>query len=369
MAGWRRGWCVRAIGVLACLVAACGDNEEHEKFDKVTLQLKWVVQAQFAGYYAALDRGYYRDERLDVTILPGSADSTPEHVVADGGAEFGLDWLPSLLVERERGIDLVNIAQVFTRAGITEVTWKDSGITTIAQLRNKKVGVWCCGNQYQLFAALVKNGIDPNNAADVQIVYQPFDMNLFLSRQIDAAAAMTYNELAQVLETENPATGDLYHISDLNVIKLAEVGAGMLEDGIFVRGNWISDAKNQDVARRFLKATFKGWVFCRDHFSECLQIVLDHDPTLGTGHQRWQLNEVNALIWPAPLGGGVMDPAQFNNTVDISLEFGVIKSPPTAGAMRVDLTAAAVAALKDEGIDVNGANYQKPVVEETPGGK
>jgi len=271
------------VVILVCWAAACGDEEGS---DKVRVQLKWVTQAQFAGYYAALDRGYYRDEKLDVTILPGSASSTPEHVVADGGAEFGLDWLPSLLVQRDSGVNLVNIAQVFTRAGITEVTWRDSGLTTIAQLRGKRVGVWCCGNQYQLFAALVKNGIDPNNPADIQIIYQPFDMNLFLSRQLDAAAATTYNELAQVLETENPATGELYQLSDLNVIKLAEVGTGMLEDGIFVRGEWIADAKNQDVAKRFLKATFKGWVFCRDHFAECLQIVLDHDPTLGVGHQR-----------------------------------------------------------------------------------
>ena len=367
---WRKvcGLIVAAV-VMACMAAACGGNGEGEKFDKVAVQLKWVTQAQFAGYYAALDQGHYKDERLDVTILPGSTNSTPEQVVADGGAEFGLDWLPSLLVQRDNSIDLVNIAQMFTRAGITEVTWKDSGITTIVQLRGKKVGVWCCGNQYQLFAALVKNGIDPNNPADVQIVYQPFDMNLFLSRQIDAAAATTYNELAQVLETENPATGELYQLSDLNVIQLSEVGTGMLEDGIFVRGNWIADAKNQDVARRFLKATFKGWVFCRDHFAECLQIVLDNGPTLGKGHQRWQLNEVNALIWPAPFGIGVMDPAQFTNTVDISLEFGVIKSSPTGGAFRLDLAEAAVAALRDDGIDVNGANYQKLMVEVTPGGK
>ncbi|MBI3796712.1 MAG: ABC transporter substrate-binding protein, partial [Deltaproteobacteria bacterium] len=281
MAGWRGGGRVWIMVVLVCLVAACGDHEGSEKSDKVALQLKWVTQAQFAGYYAALDQGYYKDERLEVTILPGSADSTPEHVVEDGRAEFGLDWLPSLLVERDRGVNLDNIAQVFTRAGITEVTWKDSGITTIAQLRDKKVGAWCCGNQYQLFAALVKNGIDPNNPTDVQIVYQPFDMNLFLSRQTDAAAAMTYNELAQVLETENPATGELYQLTDLNVIKLSEVGTGMLEDGIFVRGDWIADSEHQYIARRFLKSTFKAWVFCRDHFAECLQIVLDNGPTMG----------------------------------------------------------------------------------------
>ncbi|MBI3303757.1 MAG: ABC transporter substrate-binding protein, partial [Deltaproteobacteria bacterium] len=159
-----------------------------------------MTQAQFAGYYAAKEQGFYEDEGLDVTILPGGPGLTPEQVVASGQAEFGLDWLPSLLAQRDQGADLVNIAQVFTRAGVTEVTWKHSGITTIAQMRGKRVGVWCCGNQYQLFAALRKVGLDPEDPSSVEIVDQPFDMNLFLNREVDAAAAMIYNELAQVLE-------------------------------------------------------------------------------------------------------------------------------------------------------------------------
>ncbi|MGH2580371.1 MAG: ABC transporter substrate-binding protein, partial [Actinomycetota bacterium] len=218
---WR--W-LMVLAVVAVVAAACGEEGTTGGGggeDKVTLQLKWVTQAQFAGYYAALDQGYYADEGLDVTILPGGPDITPEQVVAGGGAEFGIDWLPSLLAQRDQGVDLVNIAQVFTRAGITEVAWKDTGIDTIAELEGKRVGVWCCGNQYQLFAALDKNGIHPNDSSQVQIVDQPFDMSLLLNRDVDAAAAMTYNELAQVLETENPKTGELYQLSDLNVIKLS----------------------------------------------------------------------------------------------------------------------------------------------------
>ena len=116
---------------------------------------------------------------------------------------------------------------------MTELTWKSSGINTIEKMKGKKVGVWCCGNQPELFAALTKNGIDPNNPKDVTIVNQPFDMNAFLSKQIDAAAAMTYNELAQVLETKNPKTGKLYTLNDLNVFKMADAGTGMLEDNLF----------------------------------------------------------------------------------------------------------------------------------------
>jgi NitT/TauT family transport system substrate-binding protein len=366
---WR--W-LMVLAVVAVVAAACGEEGTTGGgggADKVTLQLKWVTQAQFAGYYAALDQGYYADEGLDMTILPGGPDITPEQVVAGGGAEFGIDWLPSLLAQRDQGVDLVNIAQVFTRAGITEVTWKDTGIDSIPELAGKRVGVWCCGNQYQLFAALDKNGIDPNDSSQVQIVDQPFDMSLLLNRDVDAAAAMTYNELAQVLETENPKTGKLYQLSDLNVIKLADVGTGMLEDGIFVRGDWIADEANQDIATRFLKASLKGWAYCRDNFDSCLNTVLANGPTLGEGHQRWQLNEINALIWPAALGVGVMDPELFDITADIALKYAVISKAASSDAYQTDLAAAAVQELQDEGVDVNGADYQKLKVAVTPGGE
>ncbi len=287
------------IAALSLVAAGCGGDDEEAadtgaaattgapaELDKVSLQLKWVTQAQFAGYYAALEEGYYEDEGLDVELKPGGPDITPEQVVASGQAEFGIDWLPALLAARDQGGDLVNIAQVFARSGMTELTWKDSGITDVAGMKGKKVGVWCCGNENELYAALVKNNIDPKSKDDVTIVNQPFDMNLFLNNDVDAAAAMTYNELAQVLETKNPETGELYTLDDLNVISMEDAGTAMLEDGIFVQGSWIADEANQDIAQRFLKASFKGWVFCRDHQDECLQYVLDSGPTLGEGHQR-----------------------------------------------------------------------------------
>jgi NitT/TauT family transport system substrate-binding protein len=362
--------------LMLAVAAACGgDDDDGEaagettggQKDKVTLQLKWVTQAQFAGYYAALEKGYYDEEGLDVTIKVGGPDITPEQVVASGGAHFGLNWLPSLLATRDKGGDLVNIAQVFVRSGMTEVTWKDSGIADVAAMRGKKVGVWCCGNEFELFAALTKNNIDPKDKSDVTIVNQPFDMNLFLQRQVDAAAAMTYNELAQVLEQKNPETGQLYTLDDLNVITMEEAGTAMLEDGLFVRGDWIADEANQDISKRFLKASFRGWIFCRDNQEECLQIVLDNGPTLGEGHQRWQLNEINALIWPNETGIGVMDETAFQRTADISEQFKVISKPATNDAYRTDLAKAALAELGDE--DTKGADWTKAEVEVTEGGK
>jgi NitT/TauT family transport system substrate-binding protein len=375
----RARWFWLATVLVAALVAAvgCGGDDGEEaggtgteaaELQPVTVQLKWVTQAQFAGYYAAKDQGYYEDEGLDVTIRPGGPDIVPEQVVLGGQAEFGLNWLDNTLATRDQGGDIINIAQVYTRSGMTEITWKDSGIDDITKLEGKKVGVWLGGNEHKLFAALNKNGLDPQS--DVEIVAQPFDMNLFLNDEIDAAAAMTYNELAQVLEQENPDTGELYTLDDLNVLKMSDLGTGALEDGVFVRSDWIEDEDNQDIAKRFLKASFRGWVYCRDNQEECLQIVLDNGPTLGEGHQRWQLNEVNDLIWPAPLGIGVMDPESWEITKQIAVDYGIVQNEPDDEATyRTDLAEAAMTELKAEGVDVNGDSWQKSEVEVTPGGE
>src|ERR671919_2120162 len=274
-------WFAAVLAALTLGLVACGGDEETagepaatgeapQQTAKVTLQLKWVTQAQFADYYAALEQGYYEDEGLEVTIKPGGPDIVPEQVVLGGQAEFGINWLDNTRATRDQGGEIINIAQVYTRSGMTEITWKDSGIDDITKLEGKKVGVWLGGNEHKLFAALNKNGLDPQS--DVEIVAQPFDMNLFLNDEIDAAAAMTYNELAQVLEQENPDTGELYTLDELNVLKMSDLGTGALEDGVFVREDWIADAANQDVARRFLKASFRGWIYCRDNPDDCVQI-------------------------------------------------------------------------------------------------
>jgi NitT/TauT family transport system substrate-binding protein len=344
-----------------------GESEEAGELEPVTVQLKWVTQAQFAGYYAALEEGYYEEEGLDVTIRPGGPDIVPEQVVLGGQAEFGLNWLDNTLATRDQGGQIVNIAQVFARSGMTEITWADSGLEEISDLAGKKVGVWLGGNEHKLFAALTKNDLDPES--DVEIVAQPFDMNLFLNREVDAAAAMTYNELAQVLEQENPDTGELYTLEDLNVMLMSDLGTGALEDGVFVQSDWIEDEGNQDIATRFLKASFRGWVFCRDNFEECLQHVLDNGPTLGEGHQRWQLNEINKLIWPNELGIGIMDPESWEITKQIAVDFGIVENEPDAEATyRTDLAEAAVAALQEEDVDVTGDAYEPEEVEVTPGG-
>ena len=361
------GASVALVASLAVAGMATAQGSKQTAMTKVTVQLKWVTQAQFAGFYAAQQNGYYKQAGLDVKIRLGGPDIVPEQVVLGGQAEFGVNWLPSLFSNREQGNDLVNIAQMYTRSGTTEVTFKSAGINSMAQMKGKKYGVWLFGNEFEQQAALVKSGLDPKK--DVTLVKQNFDMVAFLKGEIDAASAMTYNELAQVLETKNPATGKLYQLSDLKVFKMSELGTGMLQDGLFVKGSWIKDPANQATAVKFLTATFKGWTFCRDHAKACVATVVKQGTALPAGHQAWQMNEVNALIWPNRLGIGVMDPVQWTATNAIATKFGVIKKPAAMASYRSDLAKKANAALKAQGVDVYGKSFKKGVVVLKEGGK
>jgi NitT/TauT family transport system substrate-binding protein len=307
--------------VVLALALEVGGGGQSAAADKVTLQLKWVTQAQFAGYYAAKAKGLYTAEDLDVTIRPGGPDIVPEQVVAGGGAQFGIDWLPSLLSAREQGAPLVNIAQVFSQSGMREIAFKSSGIKTAADLRGRKVAVWFGGNEFALLATLEKYKIDRNK--DVTLVQQPFDMNLLLQKKVDAAAAMTYNEYKQVLDAGVKP-------DDLVVIDFNKEGTAMLEDGIFVTADWIKQPRNKEIAARFLRASLKGWEYCRDKAADCVEIVLKESPVLGRDHQTWMMAEINKLVWGPPAPGtplGKMDAEAFKRTADIALKFGVIKKP------------------------------------------
>lgn len=335
---------------------------------KITLQLQWVTQSQFAGYYAAVDKGFYAEEGLDVTIKEGAVDIVPQQVLASGQAEFAVAWVPKALITRAAGDKIVNVAQVFQRSGTLEVSWKDAGITKPEDWRGKKVGTWGFGNEFELYAAMNQAGIDPNNAADITIIQQPFDMSLLLNREVDAAQAMTYNEYAQVLESINPATGQLYQPEDLSVINFNEVGTAMLQDALWAREEWLADPNNQDIAVRFLRATFKGWIFCRDSFDECVDIVLKNSPALGKGHMTWQLNEINKLIWPSAQGIGIMDKTLWEQTVQVATAQKVLEAAPDAAAYRGDLALQAIEGLKAIGLDTTGLNYTPKQVEVTEGG-
>jgi NitT/TauT family transport system substrate-binding protein len=308
---------------------------------KIRLQLQWFAQTQFAGYYAAASKGFYEREGLKVAIQPGANDIVPQDQVSAGKAEFCIAWLPKVLVSMEQGNDLVNIAQIFQRNATLEISWKDRGIHRPEDWKGKKIGTWGYGNEIGLFAAMRKVGIDPDNPKDVTIVKQRSDMKQFLAYEIDAAQAMTYNEYFEVLQSIDPKTGKNYIASDLNVISMEQVGTGMPQDGIYTSKKWLNEKGHEEIAVRFLRASFQGWIYCRDHASECVDIVLSNNPKLNKERMEWMMQEVNKLIWPSPAGIGQMDKAHWKMSATILQQARILKHPPSNDAYRSDLAASA----------------------------
>jgi len=334
----------------------------------VKLQLQWFAQAQFAGYYAAVAQGFYRDVGLDVEILEGGVDIVPATVLDSGAADFAISWVPKALVSRENGLNITDIGQVFQRSGTLQVSFADAGIAAADDLRGKLVGNWGFGNEFELLAGLRVSGVDP--ATEVTLVQQQFDMLALLAGDIDAAQAMTYNEYAQVLETINPDTGELYQPEDLTVIDWNFYGTAMLQDAIWADADKLEDdVEYRRLAVAFLEASFRGWAFCRDNFDECVDDVLAAGPTLGVSHQQWQLNEINKLIWPSDPGIGIIDQALWDQTVEVATSEGILEAEPEFGAFRNDLAELALENLVADGVDVRGNRWEPVTVVLNEGGE
>jgi NitT/TauT family transport system substrate-binding protein len=292
------------------------------------------------------------------------------------GPTFTISWVPKVLQVRESAdapSDLVDIAQIFQRSGTKSVSWapgkgpdpvSDAAITSPADFKGKKVGVWDFGNEFEVTAGASKDAL--TQGTDYEKVIQPFDMSLLLNREIDVAEAMIYNEYAQVLEATDPKTGALYQPSDLNIIDYNEVGTAMLQDAIFARAAWLAEPGNEDVATQFLAGAFEGWLYCKDHPEDCVGYTMAVGPTLPAGHQAWQLNEVLPLIFPSPDGIGAMPVATWDQTVKIATDAGIITAAPADGAYRTDLADAARALVTG---DTTGTDFTKGTVTVTAGGK
>ena len=335
--------------------AAAAAAAECAELKPVKLQLQWVTQAQFAGYYAAVDKGFYKEQCLDVTILEGGVDIVPQTQLATGAADYAISWVPKALASREQGANIVNVAQIFERSGTLQVSWKDSGIASSADLKGKKVGNWGFGNEFELFAGMTKSGLDP--ASDVELVQQNFDMQALLKKEIDAAQAMTYNEYAQLLEAKG-ADGKLYTADQFSVINWNDEGTAMLQDAVWANGDKLADAAYADQTQRFVNASIQGWVFCRDNADACVDIVVAKGSKLGKSHQQWQMNEINKLIWPSSAGIGTINQAQWDQTVKVAAETKnaegatVLTKPVDAAAFTNDFVMKSHEAWGAAGVDV-----------------
>ncbi|UTT62776.1 ABC transporter substrate-binding protein [Microcella humidisoli] len=361
-----------ALALSACSPPAETEGEGSDELTPIKLQLQWLPQGQFAGYFAAVDQGYFEEAGLDVEIIPSGGDIVPQDALANGDVDYAIAWVPKVLGSIEAGANVTNIAQIFQRSGTLQVAWADSGIESVADFEGKKIGSWGFGNEWEIFAAMAAEGLD---STTVEIITQSFDMNAFLAGDIDAAQAMTYNEYAQVLEAVNPDTGELYTPEDLTVISYEDTVGAMLQDAIWADTERLeSDTEYQETTVAFLKAVIKGWVYAAENPEDAAQIVGAAGSSWGPSHELWMVNETNKLIWPAPNGIGFIDPDAFAATVAAALsavnETGasLITAEPPATAYTNEYIEQALAELAEEGVDTTGEGFSPIEVELMEGG-
>ncbi|MGR3593772.1 MAG: ABC transporter substrate-binding protein [Limimaricola soesokkakensis] len=308
-----------------------------QDLDEVRLQLQWVTQAQFAGYYVALEEGFYEEEGLDVEILPGGPDIAPPQVLAGGGADVMLNWMPSALAAREKGLPVVNIAQPFASSGLMLTCWKDTGITGPQDFKGKTIGVWFFGNEYPFLSWMSQEGIPTEGGEEgVTVLKQGFNVDPLIQRQADCISTMTYNEYGQVLDAGISE-------DELVTFKYEDMGVATLEDGMWVLEENLEDPEFVDKMTRFVRASMKGWKWAEENPEDAAQIVLDYDET-GAQTEAHQVRMMGEIAKLTEGSDGSLDEAAYQRTVDTLLAGGsdpVISAVPE-GAFTHEITDAAL---------------------------
>ena len=300
------------VGALAGAISLASAHAGYAQDNSVTLQLKWVTQGQFAGYYVAAAKGFYEEEGLDVQIKPGGPDIAPEQVIAGGGADVITTWMAAGLAARERGVPLVNIAQPFASSGLLLTCRKDAGVETTDDFPGKTLGVWFFGNEYPFYAWMAKLGLATDGSeGGVEVLRQAFNVDPLIQNQAACISTMTYNEFGQVLRAG--LTED-----DLTVFNYRDEGVGMLEDGLYVLEENLANPAFVEKMTKFVRASMKGWEYARANPEEAAQIVVDNDMTgsMTVEDQLYQVTEVNKLTEGST---GALDEAAYQQTVDTLL--------------------------------------------------
>ncbi len=302
---------------IAALATGLGGTAAYAEghANDVTLQLQWVTQAQFAGYYVALDKGFYEEEGLEVTILPGGPDIAPPQVLAGGGADAMLNWMPSALAAREKGLPVVNVAQPFTSSGLMLTCWKDTGIESVEDFRGKTIGVWFFGNEYPFLSWMSQVGIPTEGGEDgVTVLKQGFNVDPLLQRQADCISTMTYNEYGQVIDAGVDP-------DELVTFKYEDQGVATLEDGIYVLEENLEDPVFVDKMVRFVRASMRGWRYAEENVDEAAAIIMENDET-GAQSEAAQARMMGEIAKLTMGGTGALDVAAYERTVATLLAGG-----------------------------------------------
>jgi NitT/TauT family transport system substrate-binding protein len=318
----------------AAFMAALATGAQAED---VTLQLKWVTQAQFAGYYVAQAKGFYEAEGLNVTILPGGPDIAPTQVIAGGGADVVVEWMPAALAAREKGLPLVNIAQPFASSGLMLTCLAETGITSPADFADKTLGVWFFGNEYPFLNWMSQLGLKTDGSpGGVTVLKQGFNVDPLLQKQAACVSTMTYNEYWQVIDAGITP-------EQLVTFKYEDMGVATLEDGLYVLEDRLADPAFAETMVKFVRASMEGWKYAEANPDEAAMIVLENDQTGAQteAHQKRMMGEIAKLTAGSD---GRLDVAAAERTVATLLAGGsdpVISAPPT-GAWTSAITDAAL---------------------------
>ena len=300
--------------IIAAVAAALAAGAAQAA-DEVTLQLKWVTQAQFAGYYVAKDRGFYEEENLDVTIKPGGPDIAPPQVIAGGGADVIVEWMPAALAARERGVPLVNIAQPFKSSGMMLTCLKETGVAAPEDFPGRTLGVWFFGNEYPFLSWMSQLGIPTEGGEDgVEVLKQGFNVDPLLQGQADCISTMTYNEYWQVIDAGIAP-------DELITFKYEDQGVATLEDGLYVLEEDLEDPAFRDRMVRFVRASMRGWKWAEENPEEAAMIVLDNDAT-GAQTEEHQIRMMGEIAKLTAGSEGALDPADYERTVESLLSGG-----------------------------------------------
>jgi len=303
------------VNYLAGAAVAIGLAGTAQAADPLTLQLKWVTQAQFAGYYVAQDKGFYDEEDLDVTIKAGGPDINPSQVIAGGGADVVVDWMPSALATREKGVPLVNIAQIFQKSGLMLTCRKDTGIETPEDFKGHTLGVWFGGNEYPFLSWMSTLGYSTEGSdPDVTVLKQGFNVDPLLQEQAACISTMTYNEYWQLIEAGMSA-------DELIVFKYEDQGVSTLEDGLYTLEESLEDPAMVDKLARFVRASVKGWQYAAENQDEAVEIVLANDATGAQTeeHQTTMVQEIAKLLEGSDKGMGYLSVEDYERTVNVLL--------------------------------------------------
>jgi NitT/TauT family transport system substrate-binding protein len=321
--------------ITAAMLAAMATGASAQD---VKLQLKWVTQAQFAGYYVAQAKGFYEEEGLNVTILPGGPDIAPVTLLQNGEVDVMVDWMPSALAAREKGVPVVNIAQPFASSGMMLTCLAETGIKEPKDFADKTLGVWFFGNEYPFLSWMSQLGLATDGSAGgVTVLKQGFNVDPLLQKQAACISTMTYNEYWQVIDAGIKP-------EELVTFKYQDMGVATLEDGLYVLEDKLADPAFEETMVKFVRASMKGWKDAEANPDEAAMIVLENDQTGAQTevHQKRMMGEIAKLTAGST---GALDVAAAEKTVATLMAGGsdpVITAAPT-GAWTSAITDKALA--------------------------